>query len=175
MRRLWIAPLIAALSLSAAPAFAQARGVGLGAAAGVAIPDGKISFDPAFNWGFFVDIPLISTFHITPSTLIYNLNVKDSDVTAYVTDISLNFKFMVPLGFVEPFAGVTGGLTVATEIFPHVGLVAGASFRVIANLDLYIQANYKLVLDYRTNTIDANASSENLRDLQIYVGPLFRF
>lgn len=166
MRKLHALPLVLGLALCATPSFAQARGVGLGVGAGIAVPDsGNVDFDPAFNWGFFVDIPLISTFHITPSTLIYELAPEGVEASRYVTDVSLNFKFIIPLGPIEPFAGVTAGLTAAGEIYPHAGLLAGVSINLVSNLDLFVQANYKLVI------VDEN----NVRDLQIYAGPLFRF
>ena len=46
----------------------------------------------SFAYGFYVDIPLISTFHITPSSELY----KFADQNA--TDFDLAFKFIIPLG-----------------------------------------------------------------------------
>lgn len=149
-------------TMLAAPQKAEAqRGVAMGVAAGLAIPDGKVDLDPSFNWGFFVDIPLISTFHITPSTIVRQIG------EVYNTDVSLNFKFMVPLGVVEPFGGIIAGLTAATDIHPHVGLAAGLNLNLIANLGAFVQVNYKLVL--------YDDPVGNVRDLQIYAGPLFKF
>lgn len=153
--------LLSAFAGAASPRTAEARGVGLGVAAGVAVPDGgDVDFDAAFNWGFFVDIPLISTFHITPSTLLYNFNGVDA------TDVSLNFKFMIPLGLMELFVGVMAGLTSSAVLDPHAGVLAGASINLLANVDIFAQANYKFVLRDDDTTV---------RDLQIYAGPLFRF
>lgn len=161
-------PALALGLLAATPAEANPRGVGLGAAAGVALPDGKIGFDPTFNWGFFVDIPLIYTFHITPSTLVYKLTPKDSDAGAWTTDVSLNFKFIVPIGPLSLFGGVLAGVTAAQDLEPHVGLLGGGSFNLVSNVDLFVQVNYKL-------QIRDDDQVGNIRDLQIYVGPLFRF
>jgi hypothetical protein len=166
--------LVLGLSLFAAAlatpeiARAQGRGVGLGVAAGIAIPDSTDgNFDPSFNWGFFVDIPLISTFHITPSTIVRKIDPAGAATSSYNTDVSLNFKFMIPLGVIEPFGGVIAGLTATNEIYPHVGLAAGANFNLIANLGAFVQVNYKLVL--------YGEPIGNVRDLQIYAGPLFHF
>lgn len=158
--------LFVALAVPVA-AQAQSRGVGLGVGAGVAIPDDKseVRFDPALNWGFFVDIPLISTFHITPSTLVYQLDRKGADRSIHATDVSLNFKFMIPLGPLEPFFGVTAGLTTAEALNPHVGALAGLSIHLLPNIDLFAQVNYKLLI----------VDQANIRDLNVYAGPLFRF
>jgi hypothetical protein len=157
------------LFLFATPAIAQAqRGVALGVGAGIAVPDSaEINFDPSFNWGFFVDIPLISTFHITPSTIVRKLDPAGAVSAGYNTDVSLNFKFVVPLGVIEPFGAVIAGLTATNEIYPHVGLAAGANFNLLANLGAFVQVNYKLVL--------YDEPIGNVRDLQIYAGPMFKF
>src|SRR5688572_568718 len=85
-----------ALCAAASPALAdqQKRGVGLGIGAGVALPTIKdVSVDAAFSWGFYTDIPLISTFHITPSTIVYRIDPEAGGGVS-ATDVSLNFKFM---------------------------------------------------------------------------------
>lgn len=157
-------------SLLSSGALAQSRGVGLGVAAGVALPDASnISLKTAFNWGFFVDIPLLYTFHITPSTLVYNLKPEGSTASGSATDVSLNFKFIVPLGFLDLFGGILAGLTSsASGLDPHVGVLGGAGIHLVSNLDLFAQLNYKLLLR------DSTAGG-NIRDLQIFAGPLFRF
>lgn len=168
MRRTCLAVSTLLLGLAASsPALADGRGVGLGVAAGVAVPNGKPDFNAAFNWGFYVDIPIIYTFHITPSTLVYRL--KGTDATGPIdqpaTDVSLNFKFMIPLGPIEPFIGVMGGVTSANDVNPHAGVLGGLSISVLPNIDIFAQANYKVIIK----------NDNNIRDLQIYAGPIFRF
>lgn len=149
----------------ALPRTAEAqRGVALGVGAGLDVPDGRegIDFDLGYNWGFFVDIPLISTFHITPSTLVRKIN------GVYDTDVGLAFKFVVPLGVIEPYGAVLAGLTAGGgHLNPHLGLAGGANFWLIANLGVFAQLNYKLIL--------YDDPVGNVRDLQIYVGPVFQF
>ena len=111
-----------------------------------------------------MDIPLISTFHISPSTLVYDLKT-DTGLKQAATDVSLNFKFMVPLGMMDLFAGVTAGVTSMDRLRPHVGGLVGASLNVISNIDVFAQANYRVII------ID----DSHVRDLMIYAGPLFRF
>lgn len=165
MRRLLTSlAFLSAVALTAGPAEAVPRGVGLGLGLGAALPHDGHGFDPALSWGFYVDIPLISTFHITPSTLVYTLKRPGQDGIS-ATDVSLNFKFMVPLGPLELFAGLTAGLTSTQDLDPHVGGLAGAQFRVLPNVDVFAQANYRVIL----------IGDRNIRDLMIYAGPIFRF
>ncbi|MBI2374563.1 MAG: hypothetical protein HYV07_11260 [Deltaproteobacteria bacterium] len=159
-----------ALGVISAPKDARAAdSVGLGVGIGLAVPDSdltNVSLSPALGWGFYTDIPLLSTFHITPSTIVYRLDPKDgSGVSA--TDVSLNFKFIVPLGPLDIFAGVTTGVTSATELSPHLGALAGASLNLIKNLDAFINMNYRITI--------RDDQAGNVRSFQIYVGPLFRF
>jgi hypothetical protein len=63
------------------------------------------------------------------------------------------------------FAGVTAGITSAQYIDAHVGGLAGASLRLLSNIDVFAQANYRIII----------SGDENIRDLMIYAGPLFRF
>jgi hypothetical protein len=175
MRRISLA-ISAALLTSAlsTTALADGRGVGLGVGAGVAVPTSsgsslaKPDFKAALNWGFFVDIPLLYTFHITPSTLLYRLKDSKTDTSAAATDVSLNFKFIVPVGPIELFGGVTAGLTSSTKVDPHAGILAGFGFSILPNLEIFAQANYKFIL--RDDDVGGN-----VRDLQIYAGPLFKF
>src|SRR5215467_2034836 len=142
MRRLSLAFSAALLAtLASSSAFAQARGVGLGVGAGVAVPSAsgtdalKPDFKAGFNWGFFVDIPLLYTFHITPSTLVYKMTDNNAAnmgaYTTQATDVSLNFKFIIPVGPIAPFAGVTAGLTSTQHIDPHAGVLAGVGVSVL--------------------------------------------
>jgi hypothetical protein len=175
MRRLSLA-FSAALFCSAlsSSAFAQARGVGLGVGAGVAVPSASGSdlvhpdFKAGFNWGFFVDIPLLYTFHITPSTLVYKMVDNTGAATTQATDVSLNFKFIIPIGIIEPFAGVTAGLTSTNHIDPHAGLLAGVGVGILPNLEIFAQVNYKFII--RDNDVGGN-----VKNLQIWAGPLYKF
>jgi hypothetical protein len=166
MRR-WLLPLtLAALALTAGAARVEAspRDVGLGVAAGIAVPrDEGGAYDLTGNWGFYVDIPLLSTFHVTPSTLLYRLQRGGQGFAA--TDVSLSFKFMVPLGPLAAFAGVTAGLTSTDRLDPHVGLLGGAQLRILPNVDAFAQVNYRAVL----------RDDRNIRDVMVYAGPVFRF
>jgi hypothetical protein len=157
------------------PGLAAPQPVGIGVGAGFALPNGSYKdvvtgaeniSKVAFNWGFYTDIPLLSTFHLTPSTLLYHLTPDTPgarDIPA--TDVSLSFKFMIPLGPVEPFAGVTAGVTSTDHLDPHVGLLGGVSVNILANIDIFAQVSYKLIL----------ADGGNIKNFQAFAGPLFRF
>jgi hypothetical protein len=154
-----------ALVLTGALAAAQA-GVGLGVAIGTAFPQGStndIAFDdwePSLNWGFYVDIPLVSTFNVTPSAELYKLGDENA------TDMALAFKFIVPLTQLDFYLGFVPGLTVTgSSTSPHIGLVAGGAFVLVSNLDWFVQGKYKFVFD----------GSENIRVLHLNTGILFRF
>lgn len=152
-------------TFAAAPAHAN-RPVGLGVAVGASLPNGpgELKIDPALAWGFFVDIPLISSFHITPSTVVYRLDSASGSKQS-ATDVSLNFKFMIPLGPLEPFVGLTGGVTSAQALNAHVGGLVGASLNLISNLDVFAQLNYRLTIQ----------DGGNIASWYVFAGPLFRF
>jgi len=156
---------VLAFSLSSAfsPEAEARRAVGLGVGAGLAYPQADTPFKLAPAWGFYTDIPLLSTFHITPSALVYSLNPKDGGEQS-ATDISINFKFMVPMNRLDLFAGVTAGVTSTTKLKPHMGFLAGASMNLFANIDAFINVNYKYV-----------AQDTVVHDIQVFAGPLFRF
>jgi hypothetical protein len=82
MKRSRTALAIAVFTVALAfPLAARATGdsVGLGLSLGVALPQGStanissIDWQPSFDWGFYVNIPLIATFHLTPSAELYKL------------------------------------------------------------------------------------------------------
>jgi hypothetical protein len=161
----WFSALLIALAATALPAAAQPS-VGLGVAAGVALPDGHTAdiassdWKPGFDWGFYVDIPLIATFHITPSSELYKLGGNNA------TDMSLAFKFIVPLTGFDAYAGFVPGVTaVGDSTAPHVGVVGGVAFPLVSNLDMFAQAKYKVLFD----------RDENIRVLHLNAGILFRF
>jgi len=136
-------------ALASTPLFAQTQNpVGLGISLGAAYASGSTPNIPnsggsmSFNWGFYVDIPLIYTFHITPSAELYKLQDQNT------TDIDLAFKFFVPLSGFAIYAGFAPGLTAVTTILdPHIGVLAGATFQLVSNLDAFVQAKYNIVFD----------------------------
>lgn len=158
---------IVALALVAGAGMAAAQGaVGLGVAVGTTLPQNStddISFDdwePAFDWGFYVDIPLLSTFHITPSAELYKFGDENA------TDMALAFKFIVPLSSLDFYAGFVPGLTATgSTTSVHIGVVAGAAFVLVSNLDWFVQGKYKFVFE----------GDENIRVLHLNAGLLFRF
>jgi hypothetical protein len=162
--------LLAAIVLGAfacAPVSAQTEGsVGLGVSFGATFAEGSTPAisNPggtvAFNWGFYVDIPLISTFHVTPSSELYRLSGGNA------TDIDLAFKFIVPLSGMEFFAGIVPGLTaVSTALDPHIGVLGGVSLKLISNLDVFAQAKYNILFD----------GGENMHLFHLNGGLLFKF
>ena len=114
--------------------------VGLGISLGAAVAEGSTPNIPnsggsmSFNWGFYVDIPLLYTFHITPSSELYKLQDQNA------TDIDLAFKFIVPLSTLAVYAGWFRGSTAVTNVLdPHVGVLGGATFQLVSNLDVFLQ------------------------------------
>jgi hypothetical protein len=163
--------LLVCLLLALPAAATPHRGsVGLGVAVGVAFPHGSTDriqsndWDGSFNWGFYVNIPLIWTFHLTPSAELYRLNVAGA--YAHATDISLAFKFIIPLSILDIYLGFVPGLTAAGDVTDfNVGGLVGVSFNIISNIDLFIQAKYKFIIE----------SSTNMRVLHLNGGVLFNF
>ncbi len=165
MRTRVIFAVVLGLLASAALLPAQS-GVGLGLFGGMTLPHGETTdipssnWEPAFNWGFFVDIPLVQAFHIATSSELYTLG---SDAA---TDMALSFKFIVPLSSFDLYAGVVSGLTaVGDTIAPHVGVLVGGAWILVSNLDAFVQGKYNVVLD----------GSENIRVLHVNAGVIFRF
>jgi hypothetical protein len=145
---------------------ADAQGVGLGVAAGVDLyNEEKIDTSTSFSWGFFVDIPLLDTFFITPSTTIYELDLGNEEKIA-ITDVDLNFKFIVPLGRLRLGAGVLAGLTTGLgDYLGHFGLLGYGSLALVENLDLFVMVQYK-----RLQFGDAN-----IDNYHGFGGVMFRF
>lgn len=169
MRRTRTALAIAAFAAAMAfPLAAGASGdsVGLGLSLGAALPQGStpnipsIDWQPSFDWGFYVNIPLIATFHLTPSAELYKLADQNA------TDMAIAFKFIVPLSRLDLYAGFVPGLTAVSDVTAfHVGALAGCSFRLISNLDLFTQVKYVFLFE----------GGERIRGLRINAGVLFRF
>jgi hypothetical protein len=155
--------LLSALPLCADP---SATSVGLGFSIGATFPQGNTDnisstdWPPSFNWGFYVNIPLISTFHITPSTELYKFDAQNA------TDVDLAFKFIVALDDISLFAGVSPGVTTVADVLaPHVGVLLGAGFPLVSNLDAFIQAKYNILFD----------ANQNIRIFHVSAGVLFAF
>ena len=135
--------------LACAPLSAQSQNpVGLGLSFGIADASGSTPSIPntggslSFNWGFYVDIPIMYTFHITPSSELYKLQDQNA------TDIDLAFKFFVPLSGFALYAGAAPGITaVSTALDPHVGVLLGVTFQLVSNLDFFLQGKYNIVFD----------------------------
>lgn len=169
MKRLASFSVVVILLLGAHQVWASSsRSVGLGVSLGVAFPEGsdlkdEVQVDDwqaSFNWGFYVNIPLISTFHITPSAELYKID----DMNA--TDISLAFKFIVPIAFLDLYVGAVPGLTTVNDIHAmNVGGLLGVSFNLISNLDFFAQFKYKILFH----------GNENVRVMHANAGVLFTF
>jgi hypothetical protein len=151
-----------------APPACQAQGdsVGLGISVGTAFPQGNTDsisstdWKMSLNWGFYVNIPLIYPFHLTPSSELYKFDDQNA------TDMSIAFKFIVPLSRFDLYAGFVPGLTaVKTVTAPHVGVLIGGNFPLVSNLDVFVQGKYKFLFE----------GNENLRVLHANVGLLFNF
>ncbi len=159
--------LVVGLSKTAA-AQPDKHSVGLGVAVGAAFPEGGEdgediqvdNWDGSFNWGFYVNIPLIYTFALTPSAELYKFNDQNA------TDIALAFKFIIPLPFMDIYLGFVPGLTTVGDFTgAHVGGVAGVAFNLIANLDIFVQGKYKVLFE----------GDKNVRVLHANAGVLFHF
>ena len=157
-----------AMVIAVTPLSSQASGgsVGLGISAGITFPQGNTPEIPstdwkaALNWGFYVNIPLIYTFHLTPSSELYKFEDQNA------TDMAIAFKFIVPLSRFDLYAGFVPGLTAVGESTAlHVGLLVGANFPLISNLDIFVQGKYKWLFE----------GGENLKVLHANVGILFNF
>jgi hypothetical protein len=142
---------IGTLTLSVLTISAQDR-PSLGVFAGAAIPGSNTSNlqgnnQDSFNWGFFVNLPLLQTFDIVPSAELYKFGQGNA------TDFDLAFKFIVPLSRLEIFAGISPGLTSVSQTTDlHIAGLAGATFRLVSNLDAFVQAKYDYILDSGQNT-----------------------
>jgi hypothetical protein len=154
--------------VAVSPLSSQASGgsVGLGISVGTTFPQGDTADIPStdwktsLNWGFYVNIPLIYTFHLTPSSELYKFEDQNA------TDMSIAFKFIVPLSRFDLYVGFVPGLTAVTDVTaPHVGVLAGGNFPLISNLDIFVQGKYKFVFQ----------GDDNLKVLHANVGLLFNF
>lgn len=152
------------------------REVGLGVAAGVAYSptttrpsianvQNSIHAGQSFAWGFFVDIPILETFYISPAAMLYEYNLGLGKVP--ITDVDVNFKFIVPVGIVRLGAGLTFGLTAASNQYGvHFGGLGYLGVNVVSNVDVFAMVQYKkLVRD----------PGPNIDDIHGFVGGMFHF
>ncbi len=177
MRSLYALTFVLSIGISApSTAWAGASGVGLGVAGGVAYSPTKVeragereAAGARVAWGFFVDIPLLSTFYISPAAMLYTLRDIDGDGhDDAVTDVDLNFKFIVPLGLLKLGAGVTAGLSAGLEegYAPHYGALGYAAVNLVANLDAFALLQYKKL---------TREDDPGLDDWHGFLGAMFRF
>jgi hypothetical protein len=166
--KLLVAVAAALFVLTIVPPAAQAQSgpIGLGIALGAAFPAGRTpeiqstDWRGSFNWGFYVNIPLIYTFHLTPSAELYKLDDQNA------TDMAIAFKFIVPLSRFSVYAGAVPGLTAVGGVTAaHVGVLAGSSLQLVSNLDLFVQGKYKWLFQ----------GEQNIRVLHLNAGLLFNF
>lgn len=169
--------LIIAASSTAAAADGEvsAQGVGLGVAAGISVSPTNFttggvrrSAGLGFAWGFFVDIPLISTFYITPAAMLYELDLDLEEGRELVTDLDLNFKFIVPISDFRLGFGINSGVTSAERRYSfHYGLLGYLSYNFVANLDIFYLFLYK-----RLVRKDPDIDIDNIHN---FLGIMFRF
>jgi len=155
--RNWTAlALILALMLWSFECFAQEedgsanKQVGLGAIGGVNIPIAKDSgYEVTECWGFYTDIPVISTFHVSPQVNLWR--IIDNGKKSGAADLDLNFKFVIPLPgwkiFLSALLGLSTGDYKIGMYAPHLGGNLGFTYRMVSNLDLVIMFQYKFLVD----------------------------
>ena len=141
MKRCLMVLLTVSLAGSAM-AFAQTGPVELGVGGGVAVPvrsDGG-PWETTLTWGFHVNIPIIPTLHISPSSEIYRAD------GIYATDVALGFKLLIPLRALDIFIGVAPGLTAAgSEISANAGILGGVTVPLVSNVGGFVQYRYKVL------------------------------
>jgi hypothetical protein len=174
MRVLTLAVVMATmLAITPTVASASPTGVGLGVAAGADVSkQGNVDTKTNFSWSFFVDIPLLQTFYITPQTSLYELQLSDAtSAKVAVTDVDLNFKFLVPLGFATLGAGLTAGLTtgLGEHYKGHYGALGIFSLNLVANLDAFAMVQWKRVSASKTDAFD------DIDNIHGYVGGMWKF
>jgi hypothetical protein len=160
---LFIAAIFVPLSLEAEGA---ASPIGLGILLGVSFPQGSTSaipsvdWQPSFNWGFYVNIPIISTLNLMTSSELYRFGNENA------TDFDLAIKLIVPLSDFSLYAGFAPGFTAVREALDiHIGLLGGGTMKLVSNLDIFAQVKYVFLFD----------GNENIRILHLNAGLLFNF
>jgi hypothetical protein len=132
---------------------AHAEAVGLGFGAGVAYSPSstqklldevrtRVKAGQSVTWGFFVDIPIIKFFTVTPAAAVYQLHMPQGFVP--FTDLEMHFKFLIPLAIVKFGAGaILGATTASTHIGMHFGGGAYLYGSILPNIQLFLQAKYQ--------------------------------
>jgi hypothetical protein len=146
------------------------KGVGLGVAGGLAYNATTLQGFNTFKdkashaWGFFVDIPLLTTFYISPSAMLYETNLGKGKQP--VTDIDLNFKFIAPVWKMKLGVGVLGGVSNAEGAYRgHFGGLGYVSYNVFANIDVFAMMQYKYLVRVHQDT----------HNLHTFLGGMFYF
>lgn len=164
--------------ISTSPALAQEeegsdrnRSVGIGVLAGAAFPFANSrSYKITESWGFYVDIPVISTFHIAPSTTLYRLE-ENGGGNHGIADLDVNFKFVIPVNIAKIFfaamMGASYGSFVEEDVIHlNVGANTGFAVRLVSNLDFVALCQYKLIID---------GDQSNVNMMQAMAGLQFNF
>ena len=168
MKHIGILFIVAIVLCFSLPLFGQESGTngGLGVFIGAAFPQGSTAtikstdWQPSLNWGYYVNIPLISTFHLTTSSELYKLGPQNA------TDFDIAFKFIIPLSGFNIFMGFAPGLTAVGDALDiHIGALGGVGFRLVSNLDAFIQLKYTFIFD----------GDQNIRLFHTNAGILFNF
>ncbi|TVQ25730.1 MAG: hypothetical protein EA382_06595 [Spirochaetaceae bacterium] len=153
MRRLLAVAVFVIIGTTAVTARPQSVSLGVGAGV-AAMHRVDQPADVSFAWGFAVNIPVISTLHLSPSSEIYR------DAGVYATDIALAFRFVVPLRTADLYVGVAPGLTASgTTTAPHVGALGGVVLPLISNVSWFAQYKYKVVFAGATNSRFSHANA----------------
>ncbi|RJO68058.1 MAG: hypothetical protein C4523_07840 [Myxococcales bacterium] len=145
------------------------RQVGLGVLVGANFPfSNNVDYKITESWGFFVDIPIISTFHIAPSTTLYRLNMDDGSSDQGIADVSLNFRFVIPFPmwglFFAAFLGTSYGEFVEGDVIQaHVGGNLGFTVRLVSNLDFIMLGQYKLLIDGNQSNVNSAQAMAGLQ------------
>ncbi|MEK7704482.1 MAG: hypothetical protein AAB426_05940 [Myxococcota bacterium] len=166
--------LVLASALASSSAQATAEGVGLGMAIGADYTNADVRLAntstlerqgrTSLAWGFFVDIPLLPTFYISPAAMLYELELNEGTKTA-ITDIDLNFKFIVPLNRLRLGAGITAGLTTGLgDYLGHYGVLGYGALNLVSNIDAFVLVQYKELRHDR-----------DINNIHAFVGGNFRF
>ncbi|RME20639.1 MAG: hypothetical protein D6806_15995 [Deltaproteobacteria bacterium] len=166
MKKILATFILLAGMLAANHARAASDNVSLGFTFGAAFPQHSTSevqfddWDSSFSWGFYVNIPVVWTFHIAPTTTLYQFRSVNA------TDVDLAFKFLIPVWRIQLFFGVAPGVTtVADDHMFNVGGLAGCSFNFVSNLDAFVEARYKILIE----------GDQNIRVLHTFAGLLWHF
>lgn len=164
--------------------YSPALGIGIGGN----FPFNEENLKMDLDGGFYVNIPLIQSFHLTPSAEIYTLRLADAASQASsikelpATDLSLAFKFIVPLYRLDFYFGAPLGIShlyipkeSSSEIRFHAGLLGGLAFNLISNIDVFAQCTYKII--FTGDILEENAAPEigNISSMRVNAGFLFNF